>query len=119
MNINHGIEEQTQEQPLIEEPKDQEPNPQPEDLQQAADFAPDDTDLSEEESLAALALAPTLAKDPDVSKQALRKPYGVPLLRLCWWRGLLSPGVREVVIWRGGDISGLDVALLLQVFCLS
>ncbi|WVZ74423.1 hypothetical protein U9M48_022602 [Paspalum notatum var. saurae] len=29
-NRDHGIEEQTPEQPLIEEPEDQEPDPQPE-----------------------------------------------------------------------------------------
>ncbi|WVZ78595.1 hypothetical protein U9M48_026283 [Paspalum notatum var. saurae] len=38
----------TQEKPLIEEPEDPEPYPQQEDLQQAADSAPDDTDPSEE-----------------------------------------------------------------------
>ncbi|WVZ79018.1 hypothetical protein U9M48_026646 [Paspalum notatum var. saurae] len=48
MHIDHGIEEPTQEQPLIEEPEDPEPYPQQEDLQQAADSAPDDTDPSEE-----------------------------------------------------------------------
>ncbi|WVZ65528.1 hypothetical protein U9M48_014876 [Paspalum notatum var. saurae] len=67
--LNHGIEEQTQEQPLIEEPEDQEPDPQQEDQQQAADFAPEETEPSEEgvdwnlialDSLAALTLAPTL-----------------------------------------------------------
>jgi len=41
-------EEQTQEQPLVEEPEDPEPYPQQEDLQQAADSAPDDTNPSEE-----------------------------------------------------------------------
>ncbi|WVZ88836.1 hypothetical protein U9M48_035306 [Paspalum notatum var. saurae] len=46
MHIDHGVEEQTQEQPLIEEPEDPEPYPQREDLQQAADSAPDDTDPS-------------------------------------------------------------------------
>ncbi|WVZ71102.1 hypothetical protein U9M48_019723 [Paspalum notatum var. saurae] len=45
---HHVNEEQTQEQPLIEEPEDPEPYPQQEDLQQAADSAPDDTDPSEE-----------------------------------------------------------------------
>ncbi|WVZ73673.1 hypothetical protein U9M48_021955 [Paspalum notatum var. saurae] len=34
--------------PPIEEPEDPEPYPQQEDLQQAADSAPDDTDPSEE-----------------------------------------------------------------------
>ncbi|WVZ93580.1 hypothetical protein U9M48_039548, partial [Paspalum notatum var. saurae] len=48
IHIDHGIEEQTQEQPLIEEPKDSEPDPQQEDQQQAADFAPEETDPSEE-----------------------------------------------------------------------
>ncbi|WVZ76028.1 hypothetical protein U9M48_024033, partial [Paspalum notatum var. saurae] len=48
LHIDHGIEEQTQEQPLVEEPEDQEPDPQQEDQQQAADFAPEETDLSEE-----------------------------------------------------------------------
>ncbi|WVZ71359.1 hypothetical protein U9M48_019952, partial [Paspalum notatum var. saurae] len=48
IHIDHGIEEQTQEQPLIEEPEDQEPDPQQEDQQQAADFAPEETDPSEE-----------------------------------------------------------------------
>ena len=48
IHIDHGIEEQTQEQPLIEEPEDPEPYPQQEDLQQAADSAPDDTNPSEE-----------------------------------------------------------------------
>ncbi|WVZ56540.1 hypothetical protein U9M48_007051 [Paspalum notatum var. saurae] len=47
-DADHGIEEQTQEQPLIEEPEDPEPYPQQEDLQQAADSAPDDTNPSEE-----------------------------------------------------------------------
>ncbi|WVZ63236.1 hypothetical protein U9M48_012881 [Paspalum notatum var. saurae] len=47
-NLNPGVEEQTQEQPLIEEPEDPKPYPQQEDLQQAADSAPDDTDPSEE-----------------------------------------------------------------------
>ncbi|WVZ59512.1 hypothetical protein U9M48_009638, partial [Paspalum notatum var. saurae] len=60
------------EQPLIEEPEDQEPDPQQEDQQQAADFAPEETDPSEEgvdwnlialDSLAALALAPTLGME--------------------------------------------------------
>ncbi|WVZ79718.1 hypothetical protein U9M48_027266 [Paspalum notatum var. saurae] len=44
----HVNEEQTQEQPLVEEPEDPEPYPQQEDLQQAADSAPDDTNPSEE-----------------------------------------------------------------------
>ncbi|WVZ89946.1 hypothetical protein U9M48_036291, partial [Paspalum notatum var. saurae] len=67
---DHGIEEQTQEQPLIEEPEDQEPDPQPEEYPQAApDFASEEANPSEEgvdwnlialDSLAALALAPTL-----------------------------------------------------------
>ncbi|WVZ61209.1 hypothetical protein U9M48_011120 [Paspalum notatum var. saurae] len=48
MHMDPGVEEQTQEQPLIEEPEDPEPYPQQEDLQQAADSAPDDTDPSEE-----------------------------------------------------------------------
>ncbi|WVZ72866.1 hypothetical protein U9M48_021259 [Paspalum notatum var. saurae] len=48
MHIDPGVEEQTQEQALIEEPEDPEPYPQQEDLQQAADSAPDDTDPSEE-----------------------------------------------------------------------
>ncbi|WVZ58714.1 hypothetical protein U9M48_008954, partial [Paspalum notatum var. saurae] len=57
----------TQEQPLVEEPEDPEPYPQQEDLRQAADSAPDDTNPSEEgfvwnpialEPLAVLALAP-------------------------------------------------------------
>ncbi|WVZ85957.1 hypothetical protein U9M48_032812 [Paspalum notatum var. saurae] len=48
MHIDPGVEEQTQEQTLIEEPEDPEPYPQQEDLQQAADSAPDDTDPSEE-----------------------------------------------------------------------
>ncbi|WVZ52739.1 hypothetical protein U9M48_003769 [Paspalum notatum var. saurae] len=48
MHIDPGVEEQTQEQPLIEEPEDPEPYPQQEDLQQAADSAPDDTNPSEE-----------------------------------------------------------------------
>ncbi|WVZ52752.1 hypothetical protein U9M48_003782 [Paspalum notatum var. saurae] len=43
-----GVEEQTQEQPLIEEPEDPEPYPQQEDFQQAADSAPNDTVPSEE-----------------------------------------------------------------------
>ncbi|WVZ50128.1 hypothetical protein U9M48_001414 [Paspalum notatum var. saurae] len=72
IHIDHGIEEQTQEQPLIEEPKDQEPDPQQEEQQQAADFAPEETDPSEEgvdwnlialDSLAATALAPTLGME--------------------------------------------------------
>ncbi|WVZ90043.1 hypothetical protein U9M48_036376 [Paspalum notatum var. saurae] len=67
---DHGIEEQTQEQPLIEEPEDQEPDSQPEEYPQAApDFASEEANPSEEgvdwnlialDSLAALALAPTL-----------------------------------------------------------
>ncbi|WVZ52482.1 hypothetical protein U9M48_003536, partial [Paspalum notatum var. saurae] len=48
IHIDHGIEEQTQEQLLIEEPEDQEPDPKQEDQQQAADFAPEETDPSEE-----------------------------------------------------------------------
>ncbi|WVZ75730.1 hypothetical protein U9M48_023763, partial [Paspalum notatum var. saurae] len=44
----HVNEEQTQEQPLIEEPEDPEPYPRQEDLRRAADSAPDDTDPSEE-----------------------------------------------------------------------
>ncbi|WVZ70323.1 hypothetical protein U9M48_018998 [Paspalum notatum var. saurae] len=46
---DHGIEEQTQEQPLVEEPEDQKPDPQQEDQQQATDSAPEETDPSEEE----------------------------------------------------------------------
>ncbi|WVZ81456.1 hypothetical protein U9M48_028831 [Paspalum notatum var. saurae] len=47
--LNHGIEEQTQEQPLIEEPEDQEPDPQPEEYPQAApDFASEKANPSEE-----------------------------------------------------------------------
>ncbi|WVZ77134.1 hypothetical protein U9M48_025034, partial [Paspalum notatum var. saurae] len=70
VHIDHGIEEQTPEQPLIEEPEDQEPDPQPEEYPQAApDFASEEANPSEEgvdwnlialDSLAALALAPTL-----------------------------------------------------------
>ncbi|WVZ59366.1 hypothetical protein U9M48_009517 [Paspalum notatum var. saurae] len=46
---DHGIEEQTQEQPLIEEPEDQEPDPQPEEYPQAApDFASEEANPSEE-----------------------------------------------------------------------
>ncbi|WVZ71365.1 hypothetical protein U9M48_019957, partial [Paspalum notatum var. saurae] len=69
IHIDHGIEEQTHEQPLIEELEDREPDPQQQDQQQAADFAPEEIDPSEEgvdwnlialDSLAALALAPTL-----------------------------------------------------------
>ncbi|WVZ58101.1 hypothetical protein U9M48_008407 [Paspalum notatum var. saurae] len=73
MHIDHGIEEQTQEQPLIEEPEDQEPDPQPEEYPQAApDFAFEEANPSEEgvdwnlialDSLAALALAPTLGME--------------------------------------------------------
>ncbi|WVZ76288.1 hypothetical protein U9M48_043117, partial [Paspalum notatum var. saurae] len=48
IHIDHVNEEQTQEQPLVEEPEDPEPYPQQEDLQQAADSAPDDTNPSEE-----------------------------------------------------------------------
>ncbi|WVZ86615.1 hypothetical protein U9M48_033368 [Paspalum notatum var. saurae] len=47
MSIDHFAP--TQEQPLIEEPEDPEPYPQQEDLQQAADSAPNGTDPSEEE----------------------------------------------------------------------
>ncbi|WVZ97986.1 hypothetical protein U9M48_043481 [Paspalum notatum var. saurae] len=47
--LNHGIEEQTQEQPLIEEPEDQEPDPQSEEYPQAApDFASEEANPSEE-----------------------------------------------------------------------
>ncbi|WVZ51673.1 hypothetical protein U9M48_002789 [Paspalum notatum var. saurae] len=63
MHIDPGVEEQTQEQPLIEEPEDPEPYPQQEDLQQATDSAPDDTNPSEEEPLAVLALAPILGME--------------------------------------------------------
>ncbi|WVZ83982.1 hypothetical protein U9M48_031068, partial [Paspalum notatum var. saurae] len=72
IHIDHVNEEQTQEQPLIEEPEDPEPYPQQEDLQQAADSAPDDTNPSEEgivwnlialEPLAVLALAPILGTE--------------------------------------------------------
>ncbi|WVZ48581.1 hypothetical protein U9M48_000002, partial [Paspalum notatum var. saurae] len=72
IHIDHVNEEQTQEQPLIEEPEDPEPYPQQEDLQQAADSAPDDTGPSEEgivwnlialEPLAVLALAPILGME--------------------------------------------------------
>ncbi|WVZ62875.1 hypothetical protein U9M48_012567 [Paspalum notatum var. saurae] len=44
----HVNEEQTPEQPPVEEPEDPQPYPQQEDLQPAADSAPDDTDPSEE-----------------------------------------------------------------------
>ncbi|WVZ49163.1 hypothetical protein U9M48_000540 [Paspalum notatum var. saurae] len=48
-STDHGIEEQTQEQPLIEEPEDQEPDPQPEEYPQAApDFASEEANPSEE-----------------------------------------------------------------------
>ncbi|WVZ95416.1 hypothetical protein U9M48_041184 [Paspalum notatum var. saurae] len=47
MHIDPGVEERDA-QPLIEEPEDPEPYPQQEDLRQAADSAPDDTDPSEE-----------------------------------------------------------------------
>ncbi|WVZ85589.1 hypothetical protein U9M48_032498, partial [Paspalum notatum var. saurae] len=47
IHIDHGIEEQTQEQPLIEEPEDQEPDPQPEEYPQAAsDFASEKANLA-------------------------------------------------------------------------
>ncbi|WVZ88988.1 hypothetical protein U9M48_035453, partial [Paspalum notatum var. saurae] len=55
IHIDHVNEERTQEQPLVEEPEDPEPYPQQEDLRQAADSAPDDTNPSGEDSLAALA----------------------------------------------------------------
>ncbi|WVZ83601.1 hypothetical protein U9M48_030732 [Paspalum notatum var. saurae] len=49
IRIDHGIEEQTPEQPLIEEPEDQEPDPQPEEYPQAApDFASEEANPSEE-----------------------------------------------------------------------
>ncbi|WVZ88033.1 hypothetical protein U9M48_034593, partial [Paspalum notatum var. saurae] len=49
IHIDHGIDEQTQEQPLIEEPEDQEPDPQPEEYPQAApDFASEETNPNEE-----------------------------------------------------------------------
>ncbi|WVZ83091.1 hypothetical protein U9M48_030271, partial [Paspalum notatum var. saurae] len=54
IHIDHVNEEQTQEQPLVEEPEDPEPYPQQEDLQQAADSAPDDTNPSEEDPRAPL-----------------------------------------------------------------
>ncbi|WVZ93327.1 hypothetical protein U9M48_039315 [Paspalum notatum var. saurae] len=44
----HVNEERTQEQPPVEEPEDPEPYPQREDLRQAADSAPDDTNPSGE-----------------------------------------------------------------------
>ncbi|WVZ76146.1 hypothetical protein U9M48_024144 [Paspalum notatum var. saurae] len=48
-HLDHGIEEQTQEQPLIEEPQDQEPDPQPKEYPQAApDFASEEANPSEE-----------------------------------------------------------------------
>ncbi|WVZ66247.1 hypothetical protein U9M48_015498 [Paspalum notatum var. saurae] len=53
---------QTQEQPLVEEPEDPEPYPQQEDLQQAADSAPDDTNPSEEGM--EFLFAPVLAGEP-------------------------------------------------------
>ena len=48
MHIDHGVEEQTQEQPLIEEPEDQEPDPQPEEYPPAPDFASEKANPSEE-----------------------------------------------------------------------
>ncbi|WVZ83835.1 hypothetical protein U9M48_030933, partial [Paspalum notatum var. saurae] len=48
IHIDHVNEERTQEQPPVEEPEDPEPYPQQEDLRQAADSAPDDTNPSEE-----------------------------------------------------------------------
>ena len=49
IHIDHGIEEQTQEQPLIEEPEDQEPDLQPEEYPQAApDFASEEANPSEQ-----------------------------------------------------------------------
>ncbi|WVZ87887.1 hypothetical protein U9M48_034462 [Paspalum notatum var. saurae] len=48
MHIEHGIEEQAQQQPLIEEPEDPEPDPPHEDQHPAADSVPEETDPSEE-----------------------------------------------------------------------
>ena len=49
MHIDQGIEEQTQEQPLIEKPEDQEPDPQPEEYPRATpDFASEEVNPSEE-----------------------------------------------------------------------
>ncbi|WVZ74843.1 hypothetical protein U9M48_022968, partial [Paspalum notatum var. saurae] len=63
IHIDHVNEEQTQEQPLVEEPEDPEPYPQQEDLQQAADSAPDDTNPSEE-GMEFLSSRPVLAGEP-------------------------------------------------------
>ncbi|WVZ59527.1 hypothetical protein U9M48_009653, partial [Paspalum notatum var. saurae] len=62
IHIDHVNEEQTQEQPLVEKPEDPEPYPQQEDLQQAADSAPDDTNPSEEGM--EFLFAPVLAEEP-------------------------------------------------------
>ncbi|WVZ58058.1 hypothetical protein U9M48_008369 [Paspalum notatum var. saurae] len=48
IHIDHGIEEQTQEQPTDRGARGPEPYPRQEDLRQAADSAPDDTNPSEE-----------------------------------------------------------------------
>ncbi|WVZ89466.1 hypothetical protein U9M48_035869 [Paspalum notatum var. saurae] len=84
MHIDPANEELPPEQPLIEEPEDEPENPQP-----TADHVVEEANPSEE------------VKDTDVSKQALRQPYGVPLLCLCWWWAMLSSRMRRVMIWQG------------------
>ncbi|WVZ89578.1 hypothetical protein U9M48_035959 [Paspalum notatum var. saurae] len=112
IHIDHGIEEQTQEQPLIEEPEDPEPDPQQEGQQQAIDSAPEETDPSEEDILAAQALAP------------MNRDRRTSLLRMVWSSFSVPVLAEELVTIRSMKRLELangvtSVGMMLLYFCKS
>ncbi|WVZ63447.1 hypothetical protein U9M48_013078, partial [Paspalum notatum var. saurae] len=74
--LNHGIEEQTPEQPLIEEPEDPEPDPQLEEYPQAApDFASEEANPSEKDDL--IVCGQTTQQEVGAIKQIIDSFYSI------------------------------------------